>query len=417
MIFRPLVFYIGLRYTRPKRKDRFVSFISFVSILGIIIGVATLVCVLSVMNGFDYQIRSKIFHLAPQILITAPKGGVTDWQSLASPVKGVAHVKAMAPYVQGYAMIKRHRAVHPIMLSGVDPLLQSKVSHLSDHMISGHLSSLKAGRFGMVVGESTALALGVGTGDKVNVFTPNVTVTPLGVWPQVKPFTIVGVYRSVGRLGYDRSMALIHMRDAQALYHMGHEVSGVRLSVDDLYIAPKVAHSVAKALHWRYVVTDWTEQYASFFSAIAMEKNMMFLILMLIVAVAVFNLVSTMVMIVNDKRGDIAILRTLGASPRMILLTFVVQGSFIGALGTALGVWGGVLLTHHVNALMHLLQRWLGVQFISSSVYFIDFLPTRIHSHDVWLISGVTFLLSVLATVYPAWRAAKIMPAEVLRYA
>lgn len=417
MIFKPLIFYIGLRYTRPKKKDRFVSFISVVSILGIIIGVATLICVLSVMNGFDYQIRSKIFHLAPQILVTAPKGAISDWQSLKAPIQGVPHVKAMAPYVEGYAMIKRHQAVHPMLLSGVDPLWQPKVSHLSDQMISGQLSNLKAGRFGMVVGESTALALGLSTGDKVNVFTPNLTVTPLGIWPQVKPFTIVGVFRSVGRLGYDRSMALINIQDAQALYHMGKQVSGLRLSVDDLYIAPTVAQSVAKALHWRYVVSDWTEQYASFFSAIAMEKNMMFLILMLIVAVAVFNLVSTMVMIVNDKRADIAILRTLGASPRMILMTFVVQGSFIGAMGTALGVWGGVVLTHHVNGLMHVLQRWLGVQFISSSVYFIDFLPTKIESLDVWFICSITFFLSVCATLYPAWRAAKIMPAEVLRYA
>jgi lipoprotein-releasing system permease protein len=415
-MFRPIVCFIGLRYTRPKQKDRFISFVSVASILGITLGVMTLICVLSVMNGFDYEIRSRIFHLVPQVLVTGQQASMLPDASLVNKVTSTPHVKAIAPYVEGYAMLKHNGDVKPVMLRGVNPAAQQKVTPLFANMLSGSLDQLVPGEFGLVIGQQLALQLGVQLNSTLNVFTPNVTVTPLGVWPQVKRFKVVGIFEESSRLGLGSSMAYINIQDAQALYHLNKHITGYRVSVDDLYIAPHVSNQLAERLDWKLVVSDWTQKYAAFFKAIAMEKTMMFLILLLIVAVAVFNLVASMVMVVNSKRADIAILRTLGASRTTILLTFIIQGCFIGFSGTIIGTIGGVALARHISGFVEALQGWLHVHFVSASIYFIDHLPSRIMRSDVVLITSVALVMTLMATLYPAWRAACVQPAEALRY-
>jgi len=413
----PYEFFIGLRYTRAKRRNHFISFISMTSMLGIALGVAALIVVLSVMNGFQSELRTRILGVASHIQISGSNNALPDWQSVVNFVKGSPQIQAAAPYIMAQGMVSLDQAVQGAMIRGVLPAEEDKVADLGAHMKVGKLTDLKAGEFGIVLGAELAQSLGAGLGDKVVVMAPEGQFTPTGIIPRLKQFRVVGIFQ-VGMYEYDATLALIHMDDAAKLYRMGDKVSGVRLKLADLYQAPRIAHEISSQLagYGAYYVSDWTEQHANFFRAVQMEKRVMFVILTLIVAVAAFNIVSTLVMAVTDKRADIAILRTLGASPGSIMKIFIVQGSLIGFIGTVMGAVGGVVLALNIDVVVPFIEHVFGVQFLAKDVYYISDVPSQLQWSDVITITSVSLVLSLLATLYPSWRAAKTNPAEALRY-
>jgi len=412
--------FVGLRYTRAKGgqgRNHFISFISLTSMIGIGLGVAALIVVLSVMNGFQEELRSRILGVASHMQITGPDNVLQDWQHVATEVKDAPHVKAVAPYIMAQGMLSYGQAVQGAIVRGVLPEEEDKVANLGASMRAGKLSDLKPGEFGIVLGAELAQSLGVFMGDKVVLLSPQGQFTPTGLVPRIKQFRVVGLFQ-VGMYEYDSGLALIHMDDAAKLYRMDNDVSGVRLKLDDLFLAPKVSRQITQQLSDKgeFFVTDWTEQHANFFRAVQMEKRVMFVILALIVAVAAFNIVSTLVMAVTDKRADIAILRTLGASPASIMQIFIVQGALIGVIGTFFGTIGGVLIALNIDVIVPFIEHVFGVQFLAKDVYYISELPSHLLWSDVLTITGMSFVLSLLATLYPSWRASKINPAEALRY-
>lgn len=411
----PLSLIIGLRYTRAKRRNHFISFISLASLLGIALGVTVLITVLSVMNGFDQQIREKFFAITPAVTVITNQNISTSWPQLIRATKTLPDVAEAAPFVSGNGMIMKGTQFAGVTLMGILPSEETRVSQLPKHVVKGDLNSLKAGQFNVVIGQGLAESLNLEVGDQISVLTPQTNVTLVGVFPRYKVFHITGIYHTTGGL-YDAGVLFINMKDAETLFLPGQRQSGVHIRLHDLYQAPYVTLQLQKILSPDYAITNWTIQFGAFFQALAMEKTMLFSILLLIVAVAVFNLVSTLVMVVNDKRADIAILRTLGARPRTILMTFVVQGAVIGLMGTALGLIGGLLLASHVTSIANYLQDLLHVQFVRSDVYFINFLPSKIEWSDVVHVCLATIGLSLLATIYPAILAFRTQPAEALRY-
>ena len=414
-MFKPLSLYIGLRYTRAKRRNHFISFISLASMLGIALGVMVLITVLSVMNGFDYQIRHRFFSIAPQVTVMTGPDLSSSWPNLIKQTTNLPGVAAVAPYASGNAMLLQGSQMAGVKLMGVLPNYEKKVSRLSEQMIAGKLDSLQPGSFHILIGKSLAFAFGLTIGDKIKVLTPQTNVTLLGVFPRIKMFTVTGIYHSAGGL-FDSSVAYINMKDAQTLFLLGQRESGVHLKLFNLYQAPEVSAQLAQQLSDQYAITDWTTQFGAFFQALAMEKTILFIVLLLIIAVAAFNLVSSLVMMVNDKRADIAILRTLGIRPKTVLMIFMVQGLTIGIIGTLLGIAGGLLLASHVTEIANFLQNTFGFQFVRSSVFFIDFVPSRIVSADVWHVCFAALALSLIATLYPSFVASRVQPAEALRY-
>ncbi|RMG31017.1 MAG: lipoprotein-releasing ABC transporter permease subunit [Gammaproteobacteria bacterium] len=414
-MFRPYEIFIGLRYTRAKRRNHFISFISLISILGIALGVTALITVLSVMNGFEGELRTRILGMAAHVIVSGPPEGMAGWQVLAREVAGTPHVIGTAPFVRQEAMLTHGQTVSGAVLRGILPDREPHVSTIHAHMVQGSLEALRPGRYGIVLGRDLALALGCQPGDRVTVISPQARLTPAGYLPRLRRFTVVGIFE-VGMYEYDRGVALVHLADAQRLFHLGERVSGLRLRLDDLFLAPRVVEALRERLPPDLQVVDWTRQHANFFRAIRTEKRVMFVILTLIVAVAVFNIVSTLVMVVTDKQADIAILRTLGATPRSIMGIFIVQGLVIGLSGTLLGGVGGVLLALNVETLVPAIEHFFHVQFLPADVYYISELPSELHWSDVWKISGMAFFLTLLATLYPAWRASRTQPAEALRY-
>lgn len=413
----PFELFVGLRYTRAKRRNHFISFISMTSMVGIALGVAALIVVLSVMNGFQHELRSRILGVASHLQISGANNALSDWQSVAEFVRGQPEVQANAPYIMAQGMLSFGQAVQGTIVRGVLPEQEDKVAEIGQHIRAGRFDALKPGGFGIVLGADLALALGVGINDKVVVMAPQGQFTPTGMVPRLKQFRVVGIFQ-VGMYEYDSALALIHLQDAATLYRMGDKVSGLRLKLDDLYRAPQVSRDLGLKLgpQGNYYISDWTEQHANFFRAVQMEKRVMFVILTLIVAVAAFNIVSTLVMAVTDKRADIAILRTLGASPHSIMRIFIVQGALIGVIGTVMGVVGGVLLALNIETVVPLIEQVFGIQFLAKDVYYISDLPSELQWSDVTVITSMSLVLSLLATLYPSWRAAKTNPAEALRY-
>jgi len=414
-MFRPLELFIGLRYTHAKRRTHFISFISMTSMLGIALGVTALITVLSVMNGFEQELRDRILGMASHATITTYEGKLDNWQELAQTLDGQAHVIAMAPYVSGESMLSNGKLVSGALLRGVLPGKEGDVSDVISHINEGDLELLKEGEYGIILGSELATVLGAGTGDSISVVSPQVTIGPTGILPRLRRFTVVGIFE-VGMFEYDRGVALVHIRDAARLFRLEDSVTGLRLKLDDIFDAPVVARAISNQLQGDYRVQDWTRQHANFFRAVKTEKRVMFIILTLIVAVAAFNIVSTLIMVVTDKRADIAILRTLGATPLSIMTIFIIQGVVIGVMGTLLGVAGGVGLALNVETIVPAIERFFNVQFLAADVYYISELPSDLHWKDVWIMSSVSLGLSLLATLYPAWRAARTHPAEALRY-
>jgi lipoprotein-releasing system permease protein len=417
----PFELFVGWRYTRAKRKNHFISFISLTSMIGIALGVAALIVVLSVMNGFQKELRTRILGVASHLEITGGNNQLADWQRVAEFSAKQAHVLASAPYITAQGMLSYDQGVQGAIIRGVVPDAEDKVADLGKHMKAGSLNDLRAGEFGIVLGADLAYALGAQIGDKVVVMAPQGQFTPTGVVPRLKQFTLVGLFQ-IGMYEYDAGLALIHIDDAAKLYRMGQNVSGVRLKLNDLFDAPTIAAAMSAKLNnasnpdANYFVTDWTRQHANFFRAVQMEKRVMFIILTLIVAVAAFNIVSTLVMAVTDKRADIAIMRTFGASPKSIMAIFMVQGALIGVIGTVLGAFFGILLALNIETIIPFIERLFQVQFLAKDVYYISDLPSDLVWSDVTTIVMTSFALSLLATIYPSYKASKINPAEALRY-
>jgi lipoprotein-releasing system permease protein len=415
-MFRPLALCIGLRYTRAKRRNGFISFISAASVLGIALGVTALITVVSVMNGFEKELRARILGMISHATISGAGAGLaeTEWQSAIALAARDPRVIGSAPYVEREAMLQGQQVAGAIV-RGIDPAQEITVSEIAGDIKSGSLDALRPGAFGIVLGQELAWVLGAQLGDKVTVYAPEVRSTPVGAMPTLRSFTVVGIF-SAGMQEYDRGLAMIHVADAQRLYRMGDQVTGVRLKLTDLFQAWHVARDLADTLGGFYRVRDWSQENSNFFEAVRMEKMVMFIILSLIIAVATFNLVSSLVMLVTDKQSDIAILRTLGLSPREVMAVFVVQGSIIGVLGTILGVLGGLALSFNVERLVRGLERLFDRQFLSPDIYYISTLPSDPQLLDVVVTAAMALVLAGLATIYPAWRASRTDPAAALRH-
>ena len=411
-MFKPFACFVGLRYTRARKKSHFISFISFTSMLGIGLGIMVLITVLSVMNGFDDEISKRFFGMAPEVTVTGSDGHIEPWQSMEKKLAQYPGVLSVSPFVGGQGLIVEEGHVLPILLTGIDPAKEEKINHLQQKLIVGSMDALSP--FGIVLGKGLAENLGVFVGDKVTVMIPQATVTPAGIIPRFKRFSIVGVFSAGTGFNFDTRLAFINLPDAQKLAQLGSGITGFKLKILEPYAAPALSEQISHDFGDRVTVSDWTDQFGEFFQALKLEKRMMFLILVLIIAVAAFNLVSSLVMLVNDKQAEIAILRTLGATPGTILRIFIVQGMMVGIIGTLIGVIGGIILASNATSVVNFIQSFFGIRILSANMYFVDYLPSKIMSTDVIHICLLALMMSFLATLYPAWRASKTEIVEAL---
>jgi lipoprotein-releasing system permease protein len=413
-MFRPLSIFIGTRYTRAKRRNHFISFISMTSMIGLALGVLAMIVVLSVMNGFQKEMSSRILGMVPHAVISGVKP-LDDWQPAATASLKDPQVIAAVPFTEMDGMLSYKGSMQPIQINGVDPALESKVSIVTQHIVQGRLQDLKPGEFGVVIGEITARRFRLNVGDKLTLIVPEISSAPGGITPRLQRLTVVGVFKVGAEL--DGSMALVNVADAAVIQRwQPNQVQGVRLALTDLYAAPQVSSAIVAGLGADYKADDWTHTQGSLFSAMKMEKTMIGLLLLMILAVAAFNIIATLIMVVNDKGADIAILRTLGATPRQIMTIFMVQGTVIGIVGTVIGGVLGVIAAINVSQIVGWVERVTGQHIFTSDVYFISNLPSQLEGSDVVLICSAGFILSFLATIYPAYRAAQIQPAHALRY-
>lgn len=414
-MYQPYEYFLGFRYTRARSRDNFISFITVASMLGIMIGVMALIVVLSVMNGFHKEIRERILGMVSHATITSFEGGLKDWPQAMELAKQHPEVVDAAPYVESQVMLVNGQNVAGALIRGIDPALEPRVADISDKMNAGSLDDLADKSYNIVLGKELAMALGVAVGDKVTVITPHAMVTPVGTMPRLKRFTVSGVFE-VGMGDFDSGVALIHIRDGARLSRLDDAVTGVRLKVRDLYEAQQVAFELADQMQEIYYIRDWSHYRRNFFEALKTEKRMMGFILFLIVLVAAFSVIIAMIMVVKEKQSDIAILRTIGASSRSIMKIFLVQGATIGVFGVALGVIAGVLLALNVEQIVSWLEETLGFEAIDSDLYYISRLPSDVQVGDVTLIAIVAFVITVFFALLPAARAARVQPAEALRY-
>lgn len=415
-MFQPYELFVGLRYTRAKRRNHFISFISLVSILGIALGVTALITVTSVMNGFEKEMRERIVGASSHATVTGLSGAMDNWQPVADIALQHPEVLGAAPYVEGQVMLVHAGRSTGALIRGILPDQEGQVSEIADSLeqVESLDVALQPGEFGILLGADLASFLGAIAGDRVMVITPEATVTPMGFAPRVKRFTVTGVFR-FGMFQFDRNLAVMHAADSAKLLKLGDSFSGVRLKLEDTARAPFVARELRQELGFDNFVSDWTQQNANYFAAVRMEKTMMFIILSMIVAVAAFNIISTLVMLVQDKQADIAILRTQGASPASVLSIFVVQGTLIGVVGTVAGLIGGILLASNIDVVVPFIERFTG-PVLNPEVYYIDEMPSDLRQSDVIKVGLMSFGLSLLATLYPAWRASRTDPAAALAY-
>ena len=414
-MFTPYEICVGLRYTRAKRRNHFISFISLTSMIGIALGATALITVISVMNGFERELRERILGVASHATISAYDGSLEGWEPLAVAAADHPEVIGAAPFVESQAMLTHAARVRGALVRGVLPEREPQVSELRQYLVEGEFGSLAPGRFNILLGSSLARWLDASVGTRIALVAPQARVTPAGVLPRMRRFTVSGIFEA-GHSQYDTSLAVIHIDDARRMFRLGDGVSGVRIKLADMFDAPRVSRELGRSLGETYWLRDWTHFHANFFRALKIEKTVMFVILTLIVAVAAFNLVSTLIMVVTDKESDIAILRTLGASQRSILSIFVVQGTVIGVAGTLAGIAGGVALATHVETLVPAIESFFDVKFLSPQIYYISAVPSEMRWSDVTKVGAVAFVLSVLATLYPAWRASRVQPVEALRH-
>ncbi len=413
-MFKPLSLFIGLRYTRARKKNHFVSFISLSSMLGIGLGVMVLITVLSVMNGFDEEIHKRFFGMAPEITVNGQNGGIRNWPALEKRLRNYPGVTAVAPFVGGQGLLAHEGQVLPIVITGILPEQERSITHLQDKMLVGNIDNLD--HFGIALGKNLAQTLGVVLGDKITLMIPQASSTPAGMIPRFKRFTVTAVFSAGNGFNFDSKLAFVHLSDAQKLFQLGDQVTGLKMKIANIYAAPEMSEKIAEELGEAYQVGNWTDQFGAFFQAVKMEKTMMFLILILIIAVAAFNLVSSLVMVVNDKQAEIAIMRTLGAPPSLILTIFIIQGMLVGIIGTLFGLGCGILLASNATAIVNYLQTFFNISLLSSNIYFVDYLPSKIMISDLMSVCGVALFMSFIATIYPASRAAKTVIAEALHY-
>ena len=415
-MFRPLPIYLGLRYVRAKRRNHFVSFISLTSMIGLALGVVVMIVVLSVMNGFDREMRDRVLGMIPHATVESYQP-VNDWRSVRELALQNSQVAAVAPFTQLQGMLAHDKAVQTVLLNAIDPAEEPKVSIIPSFMREGRLDDLKPGEFGIIIGSLAAEKLGVKVGDKLTYIAPEVAVTPAGMFPRMKRFTVVGIF-SVGAGELDGSVGLIDIEDAARLQRWpANAVQGVRLKLHDLFQAPDVSWNIARQLPGNdWYARDWTRTHGNLYQAIGMEKTMIGLLLLLIVAVAAFNIVSTLVMVVTDKKSDIAILRTLGASPKSIMGVFVVQGAMVGVIGTLGGLALGLLVAFNIDVIVPFIERLLHTSFLPQDIYLISRMPSDPQRGDIMPITIISLVLAFAATLYPSWRASRVNPAEALRY-
>lgn len=414
-MFKPFFLFVGARYTNFKRRDHFITFISIVSMLGIAIGVMVLITVLSVMNGFTKEIRSRILSITPHVLVNGGWGEpLQDWEGLSKQLLQHKNIEAVGPYVDGQGMLTHGKEVRGVMVKGIEPTTIDAVFPLRSTLKQGKVEDLAPGKYGVIIGSHLAKVLRISVGDPITLLIPQVNVSMAGVAPRLKNLIVTGIFE-VGYV-YDSGFVFMNIADAGKIFKTKDGVTGVQLRLDDPFSAPRVVNELQSTLPGFYHIVDWTVLNSTYFSAVKMEKTMMFFTLIMILAIAVFNLISTLVMVVTDKRADIAVLRTLGASAQKIMAIFICQGAIIGLIGTVLGVILGVLLSLNVTQLVSAIERTFRVKFLSTDVYFISYLPSHLDYKDVLLIAGCAMILSLLATLHPAWRAANVQPAKALRH-
>jgi lipoprotein-releasing system permease protein len=408
-------FFIGTRYTRAKRRNHYVSFVSFVSVLCIALGMTVLITVLSVMNGFQREIRTRILGVASHVQISGAGGTLTDWRKVAAEAARHEQVIATAPYVHAQGLLTHGSAVRGVIVRGILPEQEEKVADIGRHMRTGRLESLQPGEYGVVLGVDLARNLGAQPGDRIILVAPQGQVTPAGIVPRLRQLTVTGIF-NVDHQEFDSALALVALEDAQRIFRLGDAVSGVRLKLKDLFQSRQVARDLAGALGPNIYASDWTMQHANLLRAVQIEKRMMFFVVFLIIVVAAINIVSSLVMVVTDKQADIAILRTLGAAPSSIMRIFVIQGTIIGIVGTGLGLIGGISLALNVETVVPFIENVFGFKFFAKDVYLISEVPSEVQRPDIILTALFSFFVCVLATIYPSWRASRISPAEALRY-
>jgi len=411
----PLEIFVGLRYTRAKRRNHFISFISLISMLGIALGVMALIVVLSVMNGFEKELRGRILGMVSHVTVSSFGGPLKDWEALREQTLEHPSVIGGAPYTEAEAMVSNRSSVSGALVRGIDPNHEKTVSEIHENMKFGTLDDLVSGDYGIILGSGLASSLDVVPGDRITMVTPQANTSPMGFLPRLRRFRVVGIFE-IGVYEYDRSSALVHYEDASRLFRLDGGVSGLRLKLDDLDLAPLVRHELKQTIGLEYWVSDWTLRHSNYFKAVRTEKTVMFIILSLIVAVAAFNIVSTLVMVVTDKQSDIAILRTLGMSPTSIMWVFMVQGTLIGLVGMLLGLVSGIAVASHIDTIIPALEQFFQTQFLPRGVYPITELPSEMKQSDIIRISLLSFGISIVATLYPAWRASRTRPAEALSY-